>query len=151
MAEGPETQGEEGAPADTIPASRCPCGTVTAPPTPHCPACGGSMEPDTLPAVGEILSYTILHSPPTGFAAPLPIALVELAGGVRFLCHGHGEQAGRYRIGRQVAIEEVDGIYYAATLTLRERIGLIWRRRGEAEAKLRSIFRTALQHLRRRP
>jgi hypothetical protein len=109
------------------------------------------MEPDTLPAVGEILSYTILHSPPTGFAAPLPIALVELAGGVRFLCHGHGEQAGRYRIGRQVAIEEVDGIYYASTLTLRERISLIWRRRGEAEAKLRSIFRTALHHLRRRP
>lgn len=107
------------------------------------------MDPAALPAVGEILSYTVLHSPPAGFAAPLPIALVELAGGVKFLCHGHGVQAGRYRIGRQVAIEEVDGIYYVSTLTLRERIALFWRRRGEAEDKLRSILRAALRRLRR--
>lgn len=107
------------------------------------------MAPETLPAVGEILSYTILHSTPAGFAAPLPIALVELAGGVRFLCHGHGEQAGRYRIGRQVAIEEMDGIYYVSTLTLRERIALFWRRRGEAEEKIRSILRTTFRRLRR--
>ena len=108
------------------------------------------MAPETLPAVGEILSYTILHSPPTGFTAPLPIALVELAEGVRFLCHGHGGQVGRYRIGRQVAIEEVDGIYYFSTMTLRERIALFWRRRGEMQEKVGSILRSALRR-RRRP
>ena len=107
------------------------------------------MAPTALPAVGEILSYTILHSPPAGFAAPLPITLVELAGGVRFFCHGHSAQAGRYRIGRQVAIEEVDGIYYVSTLTLWERIALFWRRRGEAEEKIRSILRAAFRPLRR--
>jgi hypothetical protein len=107
------------------------------------------MALDTLPAVGEILSYTILHSPPAGFAAPLPIALVELAGGVKFLCHGHGEQAGRYRIGRQVAIEEVDGIYYFSTMTLRERIALFWRRRGEMEEKMGSILRSVFRRPRR--
>jgi len=146
-------EGESGTSAPAggvgIPASRCACGTVTAPPAPHCPECGGPMTPDTLPAVGEILSYTILHSPPAGFAAPLPIALVELAGSVKFLCHGHGEQVGRYRIGRQVAIEEVDGIYYFSTMTLRERITLFWRRRGEAEEKVRAILRSALRRSRR--
>ena len=79
-----------------IPASRCACGTVTAPPAPHCPECGGPMAPDTRPAVGEILSYTILHSPPAGFAAPLPIALVELAGGVKFLCQAWRPQYARF-------------------------------------------------------
>jgi hypothetical protein len=107
------------------------------------------MAPAALPAVGEILSYTILHAPPAGFAAPLPIALVELAGGVKFLCHGHGAQASRYRIGRQVAIEEVDGIYYFSTMTLRERIALFWRRRGEAEEKARSILRSVFRRSRR--
>ena len=150
MGDAPDTLGEVGRPAGTIPASRCACGAVAAPPTAHCPACGGPTEPETLPALGEILSYTILYSPPAGFTAPLPIALVELAGGVRFLCHGHGEQAGRYRIGRQVAIEEMDGIYYVSTLTLRERIALVWRRRAEAEGKIRSILRTAFHRLRRR-
>jgi hypothetical protein len=107
------------------------------------------MAPETLPAVGEILSYTILHSPPAGFTAPLPIALVELAGGVRFLCHGHGAQVGRYRIGRQVAIEEVDGIYYFSTMALRERVALFWRRRGEMHEKMRSILRSTLRWPRR--
>lgn len=149
MGEAADTGGGGGTPQGTIPASRCACGAVTAPPEPHCPACGGPTTPEMLPAVGEILSYTILHSPPAGFAAPLPIALVELAGGVRFLCHGHGEQAGRYRIGRQVAIEETDGIYYVSTLTLRERIALFWRRRSETEGKVYSILRTAFRRLRR--
>lgn len=144
-----DTGGGMAARGTGIPASRCACGTVTAPPAPHCPECGGPMALDTLPAVGEILSYTILHSPPAGFAAPLPIALVQLMGGVKFLCHGHGEQAGRYRIGRQVAIEEVDGIYYFSTMTLRERIALFWRRRGEMEEKMGSILRSVFRRPRR--
>jgi hypothetical protein len=104
------------------------------------------MQPHRLPDHGRLLTYTILHAPPTGFAAPLPIALVELEGGVKFLCHGHGVEP--LKIGRTVRIEHVDNIYYFSALSLAERAQLFWRRRGEAPAKVRAIVRSLF---RRRP
>jgi len=62
------------------------CHKVLFPPRVKCPACGGS-EFDTveLPREGRILTFTVVRVPPAGFTeqTPLPIALVELANGVR--------------------------------------------------------------------
>ncbi len=124
----------------SIPASKCSCGRVVAPATKYCPACSRPMEPHTLSDHGRLITYTILHAPPTGFTAPLPIALVELEGGVKFLCHGQG--ADPPKIGRSVRIEHVDNIYYFSTLSLTERAQLFWRRRGQAPAKVRAIVRS---------
>jgi len=39
------------------------------------------MEPCIVPAVGEVVSFTTLHSAPEGFRSPLHIAIVELEAG----------------------------------------------------------------------
>ena len=130
---------------DVIPASRCSCGAVTAPPAPYCPQCARPMEPWSLPNIGTLLSYTILHTPPAGFSAPLPIALVELEAGVRFLCHG--QEIADLKIGRPVRIEGVDEIYYFSTLTLRERVLLFWRRRGPTPERVKAMGKSLLRRL----
>jgi len=139
-----------GAPEDVredeaIPASRCGCGYVAAPPAPFCPRCAGAMASWRLAPFGTVLSYTVLHSPPSGFSAPLSIALVELQGGVKFICHGHPDDRRGLRVGRQVRIEHDNDIYHFAPMTLTERARLIWSRRGETGQKLRSILRTAFR------
>ena len=146
---------EAGAPApeglgheEPIPASRCACGYVAAPPAPFCPRCAGAMAPFQVAPFGTVLSYTILYSPPAGFSAPLSIALVELPGGVKFLCHGHADDRRGLRVGRQVHIEHAEGIYYFATMSLVERARLLWSRRGETRQKLRSILRLPLRRRR---
>src|SRR5207249_8733985 len=74
---------------ERIPASRCSrCGLIVAPPATYCPHHPARMTPTTVPGVGEIVSYTTLHSAPEGFRSPLHIALVQLQGGARFVCHG---------------------------------------------------------------
>ena len=124
-----------------IPASRCDCGYVAAPPAPFCPRCAGAMAPFQVAPFGAVLSYTILYSPPAGFSAPLSIALVELAGGVKFICHGHADYRRTLRVGRHVRIEHEGDIYYFATMSLAERARLLWSRRGETGQKLRAILR----------
>ena len=58
-----------------IAASRCPrCQRMVVPAARHCPDHPVSMEPASVPGVGEIVSFTTLHSPPEGFKAPLHIA-----------------------------------------------------------------------------
>jgi len=99
------------------------------------------MAPFQVPPFGTVLSYTILHSPPSGFSAPLSIALVELPGGVKFICHGHSDDRRSLRVGRQVRIEHADDVYYFATMSLAERARLLWSRRGETRHKLRAILR----------
>jgi hypothetical protein len=108
------------------------------------------METTTVPGYGEVVSFTTLYSPPTGFASPLHLALVELDGGAKFLCHGVGTRG--LRMGARVTIEAVDQIYYFSTLSLLERAGLFWRRRGErTSARLSAFARSAAKRLRRGP
>jgi len=108
------------------------------------------MDPTTVPGHGEVISFTTLHSPPTGFASPLHMALVELPGGVRFFCHGTDTTG--LRVGSHVAIEAVGQIYYFSTLNLAERAALFWRRRTEtAGARLSAFARSAAKRLLRRP
>ncbi len=138
----PVEQRGEGEP---IPASRCACGYVAAPPAPFCPRCAGPMTPFQVAPFGAVLSYTILHSPPAGFTAPLSIALVQLSGGVKFICHGHADDRRELRVGRHVRIEHTDDIYYFASMSLAERARLLWSRRGETRQKLRAILRLPLR------
>ena len=92
---------------EQIAASRCPrCAAVVAPPAPYCPRHPIAMTPVALPGIGEVVTFTTLHSPPEGFRSPLHIALVELEEGARFVCHG-SETRG-LRVGATVAIEAID-------------------------------------------
>ena len=131
---------------ETIPVSRCPrCQTVVAPPALHCPRHPVAMEQTTAPGIGEIVSFTTLHSPPEGFRSPLHIALVELDGGARFVCHG-AETRG-LRIGSKVAIEAIDQIYYFAHLGTLDRARLFWRRAGRAGDRVNAIARSVVKRV----
>jgi hypothetical protein len=126
---------------ETIAASRCPrCTTLVAPPAAFCPRHPVAMEPTAVPGVGEIVSFTTLHSPPEGFRSPLHIALVELEGGARFVCHG-AETRG-VKIGSQVAIEAIDDVYYFSNLGALDRARLFWRRAGRAGDRVNAISRS---------
>jgi hypothetical protein len=135
---------------ERIPASRCErCRRVVAPPARFCPDDATPMTATTLSALGEVVSYTTLHAPPTGFASPLHLALVELDGGARFFCHGSDTKG--LRMGARVAIEAVDRIYYFSTLSLRERAELFWGRRAAgATERLSAFARSAAKRLVRR-
>jgi hypothetical protein len=133
-------------PLDTIPASRCPrCGETVAPPATYCPSHPVRMEPARVPAVGEIVSFTTLHSPPEGFRSPLHIALVELEGGARCVCHG-AETRG-LRVGSQVAIEAIDDVYYFSHLGALDRARLFWRRAGRAGDRVNAIARSVAKRV----
>ena len=140
----------EAASAGAIPASRCPrCGRTCAPPARFCPDDGSIMATTTVPAHGEVVSFTTLYSPPTGFASPLHLALVELPGGAKFFCHGAGTKG--LRPGARVSIEAVDDIYYFSTLSLAVRAALFWRRRAEtASGRLSAFAKSAAKRLLRR-
>jgi hypothetical protein len=124
-----------------IAASRCPrCQAVVAPPATYCPWHPVAMTPTTVPGVGEIVSFTTLHSAPEGFRSPLHIAIVELDGGGRFVCHGADTRG--LKIGATVAIEAVDKVYYFSHLGAMERARLFWRRTGRAGDRVNAIARS---------
>jgi hypothetical protein len=126
---------------ETIAASRCPrCHMVVAPPTSYCPHHPVAMSPATLRGVGEVVSFTTLHTAPEGFKSPLHIAIVELEGGGRFVCHGTGTAG--LKIGATVAIEAIDDIYYFSHLGAMERARLFWRRAGRAGDRVNAIARS---------
>jgi hypothetical protein len=126
---------------ERIDASRCPaCGTVVAPPASYCPRHPVAMQPASVPGAGEIVSFTTLHSPPAGFRAPLHIALVELEGGARFVCHGADTRG--LRIGSRVAIEAIDNVYYFSHLGALDRARLFWRRAGHSGDRVNAIARS---------
>ena len=126
---------------DVLGASRCPrCRRVVAPPARMCPDHPVAMEPHLVPAVGEVVSFTTLHSPPEGFRSPLHIAIVELDGGARFVCHG--SEVKGLKVGADVAIEAIDNIYYFSNLGTLDRARLFWRRAGRAGDRVNAIARS---------
>src|SRR5207253_541895 len=83
---------------------RCPrCRRLVVPPASLCPDHPVKMEAATLPPLGEVVSFTTLHSPPEGFRAPLHLALVQLEGGARLFCHGAATDG--VKIGSHVSVE----------------------------------------------
>ena len=126
---------------ETIAASRCPrCALIVTPPAAFCPRHPVAMRPETLPGVGDIVSFTTLHSPPEGFRSPLHIALVELENGARLVCHG-AETRG-LKVGATVAIEAIDNVYYFSHLGALERARVFWRRAGRAGDRVNAITRS---------
>jgi hypothetical protein len=126
---------------ETIAGSRCPrCDTVVAPPTPFCPRHPVAMTPVGLAGIGEVVTFTTLHSPPEGFRSPLHIALVELEDGARFVCHG-SETRG-LKMGATVAIEAIDNVYYFSHLGTLDRARIFWRRAGRAGDRVNAIARS---------
>jgi hypothetical protein len=124
-----------------IAASRCPrCHVVVAPPATYCPWHPVAMTPTTVPGMGEIVSFTTLHAAPEGFRSPLNIAIVELEGGARFVCHG--DETRGLKIGSSVAIEAIDDVYYFSHLGALERARLFWRRAGHAGDRVNAIARS---------
>ena len=105
------------------------------------------MEPAELAGYGEVVSFTTLHSPPTGFAAPLHMALVQLEAGATFFCHG-AETRG-LKVGARVSIEAVDQIYYFSHLGLADRARLFWRRAGDRGEKVTAIVKSVIKRIRR--
>ena len=131
---------------ETIAASRCPrCGDVVAPPATYCPRHPVRMTPTTVLGLGEVISFTTLHSPPEGFRSPLNIALVELDGGARFVCHG-AETRG-LKVGSAVAIEAIDEVYYFSHLGALDRARLFWRRAGRAGDRVNAIARSVVKRM----
>lgn len=129
---------------EMIPGSRCPsCGWIVAPPVRICPRHPVEMVPEQLPDHGTVLSYTTLSSAPQGFEGPLHIAVVELPGGAHIFCHG--KEAREMKVGRHVAIEQVNGIFYFAHLGLADRIGMFWKRRGAAPERTVGAIKSALK------
>lgn len=126
---------------ERIRASRCVrCETVVAPPAPYCPRHPVAMVPVELAGIGEVVTFTTLHSPPEGFRSPLHIALVELEQGARFVCHG-AETRG-LKVGATVAIEAIDNVYYFSHLGTLDRARIFWRRAGRAGDRVNAIARS---------
>jgi hypothetical protein len=126
---------------ETLAASRCPrCRRVVIPPARLCPDDGAVMEPAPVAGVGEVVSFTTLHSPPEGFRAPLHIALVELEYGARLFCHG--DETRGMKIGSSVAVEAVNSIFYFSHMGFADRARLFWRRAGARGEKVTAITRS---------
>ena len=131
---------------ETIAASRCPrCDAMVAPPATYCPRHPVRMIPARLPGVGEVVSFTTLHSPPEGFRSPLNLALVELEGGARFFCHG--AQTRGLRVGSTVAIEAIDDVYYFSHLGALDRARLFWRRAGRAGDRVNAMTSSVVKRI----
>ncbi len=131
---------------ETIAASRCPvCMATVAPPARFCPWHPVAMEPATVEGIGEVVSFTTLYATPEGFRSPLHIAIVELGGGARFVCHGAATRG--IRVGSTVAIEAVDNIYYFSHLGALDRARLFWRRAGYAGDRMNAIARSLAKRL----
>jgi hypothetical protein len=126
---------------DSIAASKCPrCATVVAPPAMYCPRHPVAMRSIELAGIGEVVTFTTLHSAPEGFKSPLHIALVELEEGARFVCHG-AETRG-LKVGATVAIEAIDNVYYFSHLGTLDRARIFWRRAGRAGDRVNAIARS---------
>ena len=85
------------------------CGKIHYPPRVVCLECGATNFNDVvLPREGTIVTFTIVRVPPAGFTeqTPLPIALVELDGGVRVMVQvGDVADPDELEIGMRVRLE----------------------------------------------
>lgn len=83
------------------------CGTLRGLPSPACGECGSlDWEERQLSGEGTVFSYVIHHHPPLpGFTVPHPIALVDMAEGVRMLGAMDATPIEQVRIGQKVRID----------------------------------------------
>jgi hypothetical protein len=103
------------------------------------------MQPVELEGYGDVVSFTTLYSPPEGFRSPLHIALVQLAEGARIFCHGTETRA--LKLGRRVAVEAVDHIFYFSHLGMADRARVFWRRAGDRGQRATAIAKSVVKRL----
>jgi uncharacterized OB-fold protein len=83
------------------------CGTLRGLPSPACAECR-SLEWDAVPlsGAGVVHSYVIHHHPPLpGFETPHPIAVADMAEGVRMMGAMDGTPAEQIAIGMPIQVE----------------------------------------------
>ncbi|MFG2005085.1 Zn-ribbon domain-containing OB-fold protein [Spirillospora sp. NPDC048911] len=87
------------------------CNNVQFYPRLLCVSCGGPVEEITVSGHGTIYSFTIVHSPPAGFAelAPYAVALVDLDEGTRAMGRVITDDLTAVEIGRRVITVIEDG------------------------------------------
>ncbi len=90
-------------------AGRCTsCGAIHYPPRSVCPECRGrEMETTVLPDRGEVVTWTIIRTPPTEFTdlSPYGVALVKLANEVTIMCQLVDVDPEEISIGMPVKLE----------------------------------------------
>jgi uncharacterized OB-fold protein len=86
------------------------CQHLHHPPGPMCPQCHAfDWDVQQLCGRGVVHSYVIVHQPQLpGFSYPLPVALIELAEGVRLVANLTGMSAQQVHIGMPVEVEFVE-------------------------------------------
>jgi hydroxymethylglutaryl-CoA synthase len=83
------------------------CGTLNIPPSVHpaCIACGGQkFEVRDLERAGTVHTFSVNHSMPAPFVAPLPLLIVDLDDGARVQFQGLPEDAPNLAIGDRVEL-----------------------------------------------
>jgi uncharacterized OB-fold protein len=90
----------------TVPAAACrACERVVAPPRDRCPGCGETTERTDLAPEGELLTWTVLRSPPAGQEVDRVVGVVALGEGARALALGPEEEQVP-GVGASVVVEE---------------------------------------------
>jgi acetyl-CoA C-acetyltransferase len=83
-------------------------------------------------AEGTIETFTIVHVTPDGFLAPLALALIRLRDGR--LTMAQGEDDTQLKIGQEVYVRQVDGVYLFTVKSqlqkVQEAFARLWRRRS---------------------
>ncbi|MEV6059979.1 Zn-ribbon domain-containing OB-fold protein [Nocardia asteroides] len=113
----PDAWQQDGPDRARLLATRCgQCATLTFPPLPACPSCWerDGLETQLLPERGVLHSFTIVHTPSTGIAAPYAVGLVDYEGGVR-VC---GRLRGGDDLEAGIPVETVPGTLREGTETL---------------------------------
>lgn len=83
---------------------------VPAPAVSHAPRSKKEATPPAPSDEGKIETFTVLYVTPDGFLPPLALALVRDRRGA--LLMAQGEDVGHLRIGREVFLRQVEGVYY---------------------------------------
>jgi hypothetical protein len=86
-------------------------------------------------AEGTIETFTIVHVTPDGFLAPLALALIRLRNGR--LTMAQGEDDTQLKIGQEVYVRQVDGVYLFTVKSqlqkVQEAFARLWRRRSATD------------------
>jgi uncharacterized OB-fold protein len=83
------------------------CGTLNVPPSVHpaCIGCGGEkFEVRNLQRTGTVHTFSVNHSMPAPFVAPLPLLIVDLDDGARVQFQGLPEDASSLTVGDRVEL-----------------------------------------------
>lgn len=86
----------------------CPTGTIFFPPRAACcPWCDCTLEPVKLAQTGKVLTYTIIHIPPSQFGdeAPYALAICEMDDGARLTAQVADVPLDEMKTGMRVRIE----------------------------------------------